>query len=77
MEQQGHTTVTGASLASGLLHREPGLNSTYLSSSRSIPYAEIYSFRTGIMETPAEHFQRAAEDDARRRTQGNPQSEPQ
>ena len=67
MKQKEYVTLTGASLGSGLLTSEPGLNSTYLSSSRSIPYAEIYSFRTGMMETPAEHIQRAADDEAKRR----------
>jgi len=36
------------------------------STSRIIPYSEIYRERTGIMETPAEHLQKAVEDEKRR-----------
>ena len=36
------------------------------SSAREIPYAEVYRERTGIVETPIERMQRAAEDEARR-----------
>ena len=73
MKQEDHMSVTAASLGNGLLIGEAGLNSTYLPSSRSIPYAEIYTFRTGIMETPAEHIQRAAEDEAKRQAQNDHQ----
>ena len=37
------------------------------SNSRCIPYAEIYRGRSSLMETPAEHLQKAAEDDERRK----------
>lgn len=37
-----------------------------LSSARSVPYAERYMFLTGVYETPIEHLQRAAEDEAAR-----------
>ena len=61
-------SVTAANLCNGLLIGEVAPNSaSSLPSSRSIPYAEIYSLHTGIMETPAEHIQRAAEDEAKRR----------
>ena len=64
-------SVTAANLRNGLLIGEVAPNSTSsLPSSRSIPYAEIYNLRTGIMETPTEHIQRAAEDEAKRRTKG-------
>lgn len=64
-------TVTAANLSNGLLIGEVAPNSTSsLPSSRSIPYAEVYSLRTGIMETPAEHIQRAGEDEAKRRAKG-------
>jgi len=33
------------------------------SNSRVIPYAEVYRGRSSIMETPAEHIQKAAEED--------------
>ena len=60
-------TLTDAQRKSGLLVISREQNSAYQqSSSRSIPYVEIYSQRTGTMETPAEHLQRAGEDEARR-----------
>lgn len=36
------------------------------SSARNIPYSELYSGRTGLMETPIEYLQRAAEDEEQR-----------
>ncbi|HUW45641.1 MAG TPA: hypothetical protein VMW50_07570 [Dehalococcoidia bacterium] len=33
------------------------------SNSRFIPYAEIYRSRNSLMETPAEHLQKAAQED--------------
>ena len=38
------------------------------SNSRIIPYVEIYRGSTGVMETPIEHMQRAAEDEAKRKS---------
>ena len=37
------------------------------SSSRTIPYAELYRGRSSVMETPAEYLQRAAEDEKLRK----------
>lgn len=36
------------------------------STSRSIPYAEVYRGRTSMMETPAQQLQKAAEEDKQR-----------
>ena len=36
------------------------------SNSRFVPYAEVYRGRTSLMETPAEHLQKAAQEDERR-----------
>ena len=36
------------------------------STSRFIPYAEIYRGRSGMMETPAQHLQKAVEEEKRR-----------
>jgi len=43
------------------------------SNSRVIPYAEIYRGRTSMMETPAEHLQRAAEEENRRTIRQKPE----
>ena len=67
MKPRCYISVTEASTLNNLLLGELGLSSIYPNSSRSIPYAEVYNLRTGIMETPAEHIQRAAEDEAKRR----------
>jgi hypothetical protein len=40
------------------------------SNTRRIPYAERYGQLTGIYETPIEHLQRAAEDEAARADAG-------
>lgn len=40
---------------------------TTQSNSRAIPYAELYSGRTSVMETPTEHRQRAGDDEKRRK----------
>ena len=42
-------------------------NGTYSSNARSIPYREIYRDTIGVIETPAEHFQHAAEDEKKRK----------
>lgn len=39
------------------------------SSSRVAPYREVYRERNALMETPIEYLQRAAEDDAKRRSE--------
>jgi hypothetical protein len=36
------------------------------SNSRFVPYAEVYRGRTSLMETPAQHLQKAAQEDERR-----------
>lgn len=36
------------------------------SNSRFIPYAEVYRGRTSLIETPAQHFQKAAQEDKQR-----------
>jgi len=36
------------------------------SNSRFVPYAEVYRGRTSLIETPAEHLQKAAQEDERR-----------
>jgi hypothetical protein len=33
------------------------------SNSRFVPYAEVYRGRTSLIETPAEHLQKAAQED--------------
>jgi len=40
-----------------------------LSSSRTIPYADLYHSRNSLMETPAQQIQRAAEDEKARALQ--------
>lgn len=42
-----------------------GFNGT-LTNARTVPYAERYQGFTGLWETPVEHLQRAAEDEAKR-----------
>lgn len=37
------------------------------STSRSIPYADLYRSRNSIMETPAEYIQKASEDEEARK----------
>jgi len=36
------------------------------SNSRFVPYAEVYRGRTSLIETPAEHLQKAAQEDEQR-----------
>ena len=36
------------------------------SNSRFVPYAEVYRGRSSLIETPAQHLQRAAEEDEQR-----------
>ncbi len=50
-------------------HRRSGIHvvvrgARTLSNVRSVPYAERYRYLSGIYETPIEHLQRAAEDEA-------------
>ena len=58
-------TLTEAQSRNGFLMVTLGLGSNY-SSGRHIPYAERYRASTGLMETPIERLQRAAEDEKRR-----------
>jgi len=39
------------------------------STSRIIPYADLYRSRTSIMETPAEYIQKASEDEEARKAE--------
>jgi hypothetical protein len=36
--------------------------------SRIMPYSELYRQRTGVIETPIEHLQKAADDEKRRKS---------
>lgn len=42
------------------------------SNSRVVPYAEIYRGRSSMMETPAQHLQKAAEEEKGRKTGQQP-----
>ncbi len=42
-------------------------NNTTASTVRTIPYAEVYSGSNRVMETPAEHMQKAGEDEEKRK----------
>lgn len=59
-------TLTEAQAEAGVIVVYRGVNTAHLSSAREIPYAEIYQQSTGLIETPIERIQRAAEDEARR-----------
>lgn len=64
------TTLTEAQAAGGIVEIYREINAAHLStSSREIPYAELYAERTGLIETPIQRLQRAAEDEARRSRQ--------
>lgn len=65
-------TLTEASRMSGLLVITRAQNSS-LTTARAIPYSERYSQRTGLMETPVENLQRAAEEEARRESKDDDQ----
>lgn len=59
-------TLTEAQAAGGIIVISSAINAAYQSSSRQVPYSEMYRERTGIIETPIEHIQRAADDEAKR-----------
>jgi hypothetical protein len=59
-------TLTEAQAAGGIIVISGAINAAHLSNSRQVPYAEMYRERTGVIETPIEHIQRAAEDEAKR-----------
>ncbi len=59
-------TLTDAQVESGIVVARRGTNTTH-SSYRNVPYAERYRGHTGILETPVQHLQQAARDEAQRR----------
>ncbi len=59
-------TLTEAQLQSGVVFALASLEGTY-SSARVIPYADRYRAFNGVLETPIQHIQKAAEDEGRRR----------
>jgi hypothetical protein len=59
-------TLTEAQAAGGIIVISSAINAAHLSSARQVPYAEMYRQRTGIIETPIEHIQRAVQDEAKR-----------
>jgi hypothetical protein len=67
MDNQMPTTTLTEALAAGRIVEMCRLeNAAHLSNARQIPYAEIYRERSGLIETPIERIQRAAEDEAKR-----------
>jgi hypothetical protein len=63
-------TLTEAQAARGLIEIYREQNAASLSAnSREIPYAELYAQRTGLIETPIQRLQQAAEDEAERHRQ--------
>ena len=64
------TTLTEAANRMGLLVVSM-LEGTQSTNSRIVPYRESYRDRTAWTESPAEHLQRAAEDDEKRRVQSD------
>ncbi len=61
------TTLTEAQFKSGYSFVIFTTNSTQ-STSRIIPYSELYHGRSSVMETPVEYFQKAAEDEKLRKS---------
>jgi hypothetical protein len=59
-------SLTEAQAAGGIVEIRPRINGAHLSNAREVPYAEIYRDSTGLIETPIERIQRAAEDETRR-----------
>jgi hypothetical protein len=59
-------SLTEARRLSGVVVAVEDAGGSSFSNTRRIPYAERYAQLTGIYETPIEHLQRAAEDDAAR-----------
>jgi hypothetical protein len=60
------TTLTEAQIQSGVVYVLSSHESSY-SSARVITYAERYRAFNGILETPIQHIQKAAEDESKRR----------
>lgn len=58
-------SLTEARRLSGASVMIERINASY-SNTRMVPYAETYRLSTGIVETPVERLQRAAEDEAAR-----------
>lgn len=56
-------TLTDAIVMSGVVAMYVGEN---LSSARTVPYAEFYRQQTGLIETPVQMIQRAADDEEKR-----------
>lgn len=59
------TTLTEAHVRAGYSIYVVGSYRTQ-STSRFIPYAEIYQGRSGMMETPAQHLQKAVDEEKQR-----------
>jgi hypothetical protein len=59
-------TLTEAVAQAGLIVIRRTVNASNLSTAREIPYSEIYRQSTGLIESPVERLQRAADDEARR-----------
>ena len=66
-------TLTESQAEAGLIVIYRGANTAHLSSAREIPYVEIYRQSTGLIETPIERIQKAAQDEARRSEIDSPQ----
>jgi len=66
-------TLTESQAEAVLIVVYRGTNTAHLSSAREVPYVEIYRQSTGLIETPIERIQKAAEDEARRSDINSPQ----
>ena len=62
-------TLTEAASLSGPGVFRLGAQSLTVSNARSVPYAEVYREQTALTETPVQRIQRAALDEARRRSE--------
>ena len=60
-------SFTEAAARSGVVVTMLGLDNSH-SNARHVPYAELYQGQSGLIETPIEHLQRAAEDERRRQS---------
>lgn len=60
-------TLTEAQMRSGYSVLVQGAHRTQ-SNTRVIPYAEIYSGRSSLMETPAQHLQKVVEEEKGHKT---------
>ena len=59
-------TLTAAAAQACVFVMMTGVTSSLASNARAVPYAERYRQASGLMETPAEYIQKAAEDEAKR-----------